>query len=207
MANQTYRRFWEVFGISCMIAMIAVQATADEFASPEDEAIWADRALNGVSNVIWMHGLLDGYADGLVTQADLELELWQERPAVMAALYNIHGTFTTCFQTDLILMEANEPFGSDASGNPIYFDVSQFLDGSGEVMPGMARQFNAANLANGIMLKSLSDRSMCQAPPRPNNRCWKNVGGIINCDTKRNAAHCELDAFGNPVPGSHQCLQ
>src|SRR5215510_8078753 len=170
---------------SIVFALVALCWVGRSGAETEEEA--ADyRQTHGAENTIWMNGLLEDYNAGRLSEADLMRELWAERPGIMTVLYGEYGTFTRCFQIDLISAETNG-VTQVVNGSNVFFDASQFLDGNGNVIPGYERAYNNATRANKILSDAYIEFGglNCQGGGGPpvNNKCC--AGPVDHCAPKK----------------------
>jgi len=195
------------------IAMVRAEtATAPQepptFASPADEVDFAYRAQWGAYDVVEMHALVEDFYRGRITRADVIRQVAAEQPQVAEAAFSMEGSDPICEMSNLILSQTNGPVGVTDDGLPIFFDVTEFLDGDRQVVPSLAREYNTAVRANAILVDVLFEMAAneCPAPPL-NNRCCKCPTGTCNCNTIKTAASCEVDIFGNCVHGSTNCLE
>lgn len=94
--------------------------------------------------------------------------------------------------------QSNGPISYDSSGQPVFFDVTQYLDSSGQILPGKARDYNTATRANtilrGVHAAWSADSTCMQSPPVTNTCCKCPV--LCNCDTPKTGARCAT-TYGN----------
>jgi hypothetical protein len=178
------------------------------FASPHDKENWIYRQTHGHYNVVWMHGLVEGYMAGFITQEDLLRELWAERPDRTQVLLDDHGSVTPHFLLDVVYAESNGPIDRLEDGTPVFFDTTQYLDLFGDVIPKFARDYNTAQRATWILREVLDEWYETAGAGDPvlplNHRCCGNVPE--DCETKQDNKRCKMDG-ATCAAGSHMCNQ
>ena len=184
-------------------------AESQVFASPEDEEDWIYRQKHGHYNVVWMHGLVEDYLDGLIDQEDLLRELRAERPERTRIPLEDHGSVTPYFLLDVVYAESNGPIDRLEDGTVVFFDTTQYLNSFGDVIPEFARDYNTAQRANWILRDVLDEwYGMASDDPPPvlplNHRCCGNVPE--DCETRATNKRCKM-AGPTCAAGSHMCNQ